>query len=97
MKKFLAFLFSVSLFFYAGAQISTTSTVPVKTSEADVLQLKETEHDFGQIPQGKPVYYSFEIVNTGAEPLKLGDVHASCGCTTPEWSLNRFLPVVALK
>jgi hypothetical protein len=34
------------------------------------LKLKEIEHDFGQIPQGKPVYYSFEIVNTGKEALK---------------------------
>ena len=86
MKKFLAFLLSLSLCIYAGAQISTTSSVPVKTTETDVLQLKETEHDFGKIPQGKPVYYFFEIVNIGIEPLKLGDVHASCGCTTPEWS-----------
>ena len=84
MKKFIAFLLSLFLFIYAGAQVSTTSSVPVKT--IDVLQLKETEHDFGKIPQGKPVFYYFEVVNTGVEPLKLGDVHASCGCTTPEWS-----------
>lgn len=56
-------------------------------SEAqDVLKLKEAEHNFGQIPQGKPVYYTFEIVNNGTQALKLDDVHASCGCTTPEWS-----------
>ncbi len=52
----------------------------------DVLQFKEIEHDFTQIPQGRPVYYSFEFVNTGTSTLKLDDVHASCGCTTPEWS-----------
>jgi hypothetical protein len=32
------------------------------------------------------VYYSFEIVNTGKTPLKLDNVQASCGCTTPNWS-----------
>jgi hypothetical protein len=78
MKKIPALLILLMAFFFAGAQ---------GTSAPDeVLKLKETEHDFGQIPQGKPVYYNFEIVNTGKEPLKLDDVHASCGCTTPEWS-----------
>ena len=66
----------------------TTPAIPAD----GVLMLKETEHDFGKIPQGKPVYYSFEIVNTGSEPLKLDDVHASCGCTTPEWSREPIAP-----
>jgi hypothetical protein len=56
------------------------------TPADDALKLKETEHDFASIPQGKPVFYNFEIVNTGKTELKLDDVHASCGCTTPEWS-----------
>jgi len=52
----------------------------------DALQLAESEHDFGKIPQNKPVYHYFEVVNTGTTPLKLDNVTASCGCTTPEWS-----------
>ncbi len=50
------------------------------------LIIKEAEHDFGKIPQGKPVYYFFEIVNNGSTPLKLDNVQATCGCTTPEWN-----------
>jgi hypothetical protein len=53
---------------------------------ADVVQVKESSHNFGKIPQGRPATYTFEIVNTGSTPLKLDNVHASCGCTTPEWS-----------
>ena len=53
---------------------------------ADMLQLKENSHNFGKIPQGRPATCIFEIVNTGNTPLKLDNVHASCGCTTPEWS-----------
>ncbi len=79
-------LLLLSAFFLAGAQ--TTPALPAE----DILKLKETEHDFGKIPQGKPVYYSFEIVNMGTQPLKLDDVHASCGCTTPEWSREPIAP-----
>jgi hypothetical protein len=52
----------------------------------DVIQLKENSHNFGKIPQGRPAVYTFEIVNTGTSSLKLDNVQASCGCTTPEWS-----------
>jgi hypothetical protein len=84
MHKFFVLLVSFAAFQLAGAQ----NNQPVE----DVLQLKETSHDFGKIPQGKPVYYTFEIVNTGKSPLKLDDVHASCGCTTPEWNRGPIAP-----
>ena len=87
MKKIPTLIVLLAAFFFAGAQ-STPSTTPAE----DILKLKETEHDFGKIPQGKPVYYNFEIVNTSKEPLKLDDVHASCGCTTPEWSHEPIAP-----
>ncbi|MFN2440442.1 MAG: DUF1573 domain-containing protein, partial [Chitinophagaceae bacterium] len=56
----------------------------VKTDGA--LDLKESVYDFGKIPQGKPVYHYFEIVNKGTTPLILDNVSTTCGCTTPEWS-----------
>ena len=59
---------------------------------ADVLQFRKTTYDFGKVPQGKPVYHYFEIVNTGSKPVKLDNVHASCGCTTPEWSREAIAP-----
>ena len=78
MKKIPTLIVLLAAFFFAGAQGNSTAQ--------DALKLKETEHDFGKIPQGKPVFYSFEIINTGTEPLKLDNVQASCGCTTPEWN-----------
>jgi hypothetical protein len=53
---------------------------------ADPLSLLEEIYDFGTIPQGKPVYHFFGVANTGFVPLKLENVQASCGCTTPEWN-----------
>lgn len=74
-------LLTVSL--YAGAQNSEGQITQAPNS---VLKFKEYEHDFSQIPQGKPVFYIFEFQNTGKETIKLDNVQASCGCTTPEWS-----------
>ena len=84
MRK-IGFLISLlTIGFLTGAQTNVVLE--------DNLQLKETEHNFARIPQGKPVYHIFEIVNTGKTPLKLDDVHASCGCTTPEWSRDAIAP-----
>src|SRR4030095_10180921 len=79
MKKW-ALLFMSMLGFLVSQSQSTTP--PTES----VLQLKETEYDFSTIPQGKPVYHIFKIVHIGKTELKLDDVHASCGCTTPEWN-----------
>ena len=78
MKKLATVILFTGIAWIAGAQTDTLKT--------DALVLKETSHDFGMIPQGKPVTYVFDIVNTGAKPLKLDNVQASCGCTTPEWN-----------
>src|SRR6266487_875919 len=89
MKKLTTIIAFMSIVRVGGAQTSTNTnaaTNTAATTTAEVLQIKETEHDFGKIPQGKPVFYFFEIANTGTTPLKLDNVQASCGCTTPEWS-----------
>jgi hypothetical protein len=78
MKKLATVILFTGIAWIAGAQTDTLKT--------DALVLTETDHDFGMIPQGKPVTYVFDIVNTGTTPLKLDNVQASCGCTTPEWN-----------
>jgi len=101
MKKLFTFLFCISFSLFAAAQSSVTK-VSKKTNNAlsnssvsetnatvaptENLSLKETEYDFGKIPQGKPVTHNFQFTNSGNIPLALDNVRASCGCTTPEWS-----------
>ena len=70
----------------SNAEVSSKSTVE------EVIALKETEFDFGKIPQGKPVTHIFMFTNTGKAPLLLENVQASCGCTTPEWSKEPVAP-----
>ena len=72
----------------ASAQTATPVAVPV----VETLVLKETKFDFGKIQQNRPVTHLFEITNSGKEPLKLDNVQASCGCTTPEWSRDPIQP-----
>ena len=88
MKKITisAFLFITILSVHAQVAQVTNPTGTALPTPADVLQVKENTHNFGKIPQGRPAIYIFEIVNTGSTPLKLDNVRASCGCTTPEWS-----------
>jgi hypothetical protein len=85
MNKIFILFFSVLSFTLVKAQ-TVTNTAPVASAPAEVITVKETIYDFGKIPQGKPVFHYFEIVNTGAKPIKLDNVQASCGCTTPEWN-----------
>jgi Protein of unknown function (DUF1573) len=91
MKKITisAFLFITILSVHAQVTNPTGTALP---TPADVLQVKENTHNFGKIPQGRPAIYIFEIVNTGSTPLKLDNVRASCGCTTPEWSKTPIEP-----
>ena len=67
---------------------SETNTPPVP----DVLIPVEDSYNFGKIPQGKPVHHNFIVKNTGTTALKLNNVQASCGCTTPEWDHENPIP-----
>ncbi len=66
----------------------TTNTISI-TQADEMLTLKETEFNFGKIPQGKPVTHIFEVTNKSNVPLKISQVNASCGCTTPSWEKDK--------
>ena len=68
---------------------AAANTTEVKKAAEESLVIKEEVYDFGKIPQGKPVHHVFVISNIGKTPLKLANVQASCGCTTPEWERNK--------
>jgi hypothetical protein len=72
----------------AAGQVSTIATPAAEQT----LLLKEEVYDFGKIPQGKPVTHIFEVTNTGKTALKIGNVQASCGCTTPVWDKDKDIP-----
>jgi Protein of unknown function (DUF1573) len=83
MKKILFTLFVIC---------SGTVLFAQETQKPETIKLNETSFDFGKIPQGKPVTHTFVIENLGKDSLKLNNVQASCGCTTPEWSTTPVAP-----
>lgn len=83
MKK-IAILISVILAvtFAGNAQLSKPS-----------ISFKTTTYDFGDVNEEKgKVSYSFEVSNTGGQPLVIHNVTASCGCTQPEWTKTPIAP-----
>lgn len=87
MKGLIFTLLSFAVVTALKAQNSASSSTTV-----DPLVVKLNTHDFGKIPQGRPAIYVFEVQNTGKTPLKLDNVVATCGCTTPEWSKEEIAP-----
>jgi len=77
MKK-LVLICAVLLGFGLAASAQTDNKAEFKFAE-------ET-HNFGKIPQGKPVTFNFEYANIGEEPLILTDVRPSCGCTIADYT-----------
>ena len=89
MKKISTLVLALLLFAAVNAQ--TTAVTTTATSPEELLILKEKEFNFGKIPQGKPVMHIFEVSNKSTDSLKIINVQASCGCTTPEWEKDKVV------
>ena len=98
-NAFIYFSFSLFAISAQAQKLNTTTNQKLSTTavtKADIIKdtskalqiliVNEEVHDFGKIPQGKPVTYDFLVTNSGKTPLKINNVHASCGCTTPTWN-----------
>lgn len=82
-------LFLTVLAGFALVSLSYCQTNPkskdVKDKKSPEIVFETTSHDFGTVPFDGNGTYDFVFKNTGKEPLVLSNVHASCGCTSPEW------------
>lgn len=87
MKNIFLFLVLISLQNSLFAQDSTAMS-----QQGNILELKEKSFDFGSILQGRPVSHEFVLFNKGTDTLKMENVQASCGCTTPVWSKEPVAP-----
>lgn len=57
------------------------------------LSWEKSNYDFGEIPQGERVEYTFRFSNTGTEPLMITNITTQCGCTAPKgWPRDPIAP-----
>jgi hypothetical protein len=85
---------------HADKANSTLSTPAPKSNPQDAaamnadlsMKFNETNHNFGNIPEGPTASFDFEFENIGKVPIILSNAHGSCGCTVPTWPKEPILP-----
>jgi hypothetical protein len=80
------------VFLFAVLCWATGMTAQAQQTDTTVV-FDVTVHNFGDIVKNAgPQTYAFEFTNTGAEPVTIQNVSASCGCTTPGWTKEPVAP-----
>ncbi len=78
-------------FFVLGI-ILLSANMPAQTQKPKI-SFEKVVHDFGNIKEENGVASTtFNFTNTGSQPLIIGRVNASCGCTTPTWTKTPVPP-----
>ena len=96
MKKFVLSAIAIAAFtFAASAQEKAAKPAPAPAASQPgnmaAFKWNDTTHDFGKIPQGKPVTYEFKFTNVGKAPLVISQAQAGCGCTTPKYTKGQVI------
>ena len=76
---------------HTGKSQPAAEKAVVNDQKSEILTVDKSEHNFGKIPQGKPVTTEFVITNSGTTSFKLDNVQAACGCTTPVWDKGHII------
>jgi hypothetical protein len=100
MKNRLARFTSFAFFVVLAGMLTMSCSGNKESGEANeaggnlpVFTLQEdSTYDFGKVKDGEIVEKSFAFKNTGDGPLVIGNISASCGCTTPEWPKEPIAP-----
>lgn len=63
----------------------SVNMMQAQDTDARKINFDKTTHDFGEVEHAAPTQTAFTFTNTSEAPVKLKNVRASCGCTTPNW------------
>lgn len=88
MSKFIQSKTAKTGYFVLGLLVISTvmffllnnSKLSASLSSSKIL-FDEEYHDFGKVPQGPQLEYTFKFTNKGKSPLIIEKVQPSCGCT----------------
>jgi hypothetical protein len=81
-----------------SANAATVTTVPessktiIKDRPKTSVKFDKDTFDFGVIKDGDLVEHTYKFRNTGANPLMIDDVIATCGCTIPSYTRTPIAP-----
>ncbi|MCS6895921.1 MAG: DUF1573 domain-containing protein [Bacteroidia bacterium] len=65
----------------------------VESAPAKLVDFPKVEHDFGKIKEeDRTASTRFSFKNISKDPIRIVDVKASCGCTSPNWSKDIVSP-----
>lgn len=64
----------------------------VKDRPKTTVRFDKDTFDFGTIKDGDMVEHTYKFKNTGANPLMIDDVIATCGCTIPSYTKTPIAP-----
>lgn len=65
----------------------------VSAQSTEPLIFREKVYDFGEIVENRGnADHEFVFTNSSGRPVKIVNVNASCGCTTPGWTKEPILP-----
>ena len=81
----------------AAAPMNTAAvndvTVPaVDPATLTTVALSESSFEFGKIKKGDHKEHTYEITNTGKNPLIISQVKPGCGCTVPDYTKDPIMP-----
>jgi hypothetical protein len=100
MKKLFISLVALCLMGMVTVSAQNNSSTLVNVSQisedAGEIAFEEETHDFGTLTQktapNNKISHEFVFTNTGKKAIKISQVTASCGCTTPKWSSEPIQP-----
>ncbi|MEJ7779840.1 MAG: DUF1573 domain-containing protein [Daejeonella sp.] len=79
------------LIILCGAVFLFAALAAFKVDAQAEFKFEKETHDFGKIPQGKPVSVEFKFTNIGDEPLIITNIESVCGCTVPKYTNTPIL------
>ena len=84
-------------------ETAATSPAPLVDNAEDMVKeaqskplttvaLSESSFAFGKIKKGDHKEHTYEITNTGTNPLIISQVKPGCGCTVPDYTKEPIMP-----
>lgn len=78
----LILFFSIFLSSCGNTEITEDNfTDIIEMKNPPVIELEESEFDFGTVIEGAEIKRTFKFTNAGSGPLVIADINGSCGCT----------------